>query len=64
MTGELFVTNWSSACKCEVRVAFPDHSVSGEEGGPFEDDPNRSHLPLRVKLGWITPWSGSPRPAQ
>jgi len=31
--------------------------VGGREGrGPPKDGSNRSHLPLRGKLGWMTPW--------
>jgi hypothetical protein len=41
-----------------VWVAFlpdPQRFVSGEEGAYLQDVTDRSHLPLRGKLGWMTP---------
>ena len=39
-------------------VAFqhdPHRPVNGEEGAHLQDGMGRSHLPLRGKLGWMTP---------
>jgi hypothetical protein len=39
-------------------VAFlhdPHRLVNGEEGARSLGDTDRSHLPLRGKLGWMTP---------
>ena len=41
-----------------ARVAFqhePRRPVNGEEGAHLRDGTGRSHLPLRGKLGWMTP---------
>jgi hypothetical protein len=37
-------------------------SVTGEEGALSRGDSGRSHLPLRGKLGWMTPGPVTPRP--
>src|SRR5271170_3530520 len=36
----------------------PHRSVDGDEGAHLQDGTGRSHLPLRGKLGWMTPWFG------
>ena len=36
----------------------PHRPVSGEEGAHLQGCAGRSHLPLRGKLGWMTPWLG------
>jgi hypothetical protein len=46
-------------------VAFhhdPNLHVTGEEGALSREDSGRSHLPLRGKLGWMTPGPVTPRP--
>jgi hypothetical protein len=51
--------------RCVGRVPTRSElTVSGEEGAHLLKAPGRSHLPLRGKLGWMTPWFGPPRPNQ
>jgi hypothetical protein len=54
----LLVTVWDFSCNGNGmgRVPHDPHRpLNGEEGAHLKDGMGRSHLPLRGKLGWMTP---------